>query len=63
MSGVEGGKAMTTARTRDLMAPTASERAAFASMAMEGRAVPESYEPSEVELQLLQRLFEDRGWV
>lgn len=54
---------MTTARTRGLMAPTASERAAFESMAMEGRAVPESYEPSEVELQLLQRLFEDRGWV
>lgn len=54
---------MTTARARDLVAPTASERAALESMALEGRAVPEGYEPSDVELQLLQRLFEDRGWV
>ena len=53
---------MTATHAQCFEASGASIRAARASMALESRAVPETYEPSELEQQILSRLFEERGW-
>ncbi|MDK8241533.1 MULTISPECIES: hypothetical protein [Corynebacterium] len=53
---------MTATHAQCFEASKASNRAARASMALEDRAVPSDYEPSELEQQILSRLFEERGW-
>ena len=52
---------MTTAHTDASIYMTPSEQAAQTSMALEGRAVPVDYEPSEIERHLLNQLIQARS--